>query len=743
MTLTSRIATLCLTIIAAVGSSTVWAVVCPSTSYELTSQAQVDALGAVGCDAITQNLTIRGSDITNLDALSGITSVGGELSIGYVVNGSYNPALTNLDGLSGITGVVGELFISGNNALTNLGGLSGITGVVGRLWITNNTALTNLNGLSGITGVGSLIIFDNALTNLDGLSGITSGLANGVSISGNNALTNLDGLSGITGVVGGLDISGSNALTNVDGLSGITGVGADLYIYQNNSLTNFDGLSGITSVGGNLGIQLSNLDALSGITSVGGTLSIISGALTNLDGLSGITGVVGGLRIHDNTALTNLNGLSGITSVGRCLTCSGDAGLFGSLDISRNPALTNLDGLSGITSLLGGDYGNTLGINGNDSLADCVGIAQLLGWPYGPPDDSVGGAISVGVPPNASGCNSVEEILASVTVPSQPVITQVSTGNGYAALTFTPSTQTEALFPITGYEAACLGSEVETTTSPALTILDNSDAVKSALTSSGYPAVATPSEVEVDVNISHAQPYHLRIQLTSPQGTILTLWDKSAQTATDIVGTFPTTLTSLDSIDSVASENMNGTWVLSVQDVNAIGGYEGVLNSWGMRIKENAKATGSNSPITISGLANNRDYACTVVPVTKLGVLPTSAAVTATPRPDLPATPVITSVTEDDSGLVVSFILASDGGAPITDYTATCGGISASSNSSPIIVEGLTNGQQYSCTVVATNSVGSSSASAAASGTPEEFTGSGLPIWLLHEATKGNHPLVN
>jgi subtilisin-like proprotein convertase family protein len=671
MTLTIRIATLCLTIIAAVGSSTAWA--CAYEFLVLTTQAQVDAVGARGCENnIRGTLKLQGSNITNLDALSGITSVGGDLTIGFddggALPGGSTTALTNLDGLSGITSVGRNLEISINTALTNLDGLSGITSVVGSL-----------------------------------------------TISGNPALTNLDGLSGITGVVGDLKIGGNTLLTNLAGLSGITGV---------------EGLS----IGGD---RLTNLDGLSGITSVGGGLIIGGNRLTNIDGLSGITSVGGDLQIV-STLLTNLAGLSGITSVGGSLTIGSPFG-------SSNPALTNLDALSGITSV-GGD----LTISRNLNLADCVGIAELLGWPSGPPDDSVGGGIYLGVVagfnqryPNASGCNSVEEILASVTAPSQPVITQVSTGNGYAALTFTPSTQTEALFPITGYEAACLGSPAENATSPALNVLDNSDAVKSSLIISGYPAVATPGEIEVDVNISHARPLHLRIQLTSPQGTILTLWDKSAQTATDIVGTFPTTLTSLDSIDSVASEDMNGTWVLSVQDVNAIGGYEGVLNSWGMRIKENAKATGSNSPITISGLANNRDYACTVVPVTKLGVLPTSAAVTATPRPDLPATPVITSVTEDDSGLVVSFILASDGGAPITDYTATCGGISASSNSSPIIVEGLTNGQQYSCTVVATNSVGSSSASAAASGTPEEFTGSGLPIWLLHEATKGNHPLVN
>ena len=250
MKLTIRIATLCLTIIAAVGSSTVWAEVCPSTNYSLTTQAQVDALGATGCDAISGSLSIYGTDITSLSSLSGITSVGGALEI------------------------------------------------------SNTTALTNLDGLSGITSVGGV-----------------------------------------------LNIYSNVVLTNLDGLAGITSVGGNLYIWGNDALTNLDGLSGITSVGGFL-------------------------------------------YISDNAALTNLDGLSGLTSVG------------GSLDIRSN-------------------------IN----LGDCVGIAPVLGWPDGPPDDLVVGAITV--QSNTSGCNSVEEILASVTVPSQPVITSVAEDDAGLVVRFT------------------------------------------------------------------------------------------------------------------------------------------------------------------------------------------------------------------------------------------------------------------------------------------------------------------
>ena len=42
------------------------------------TQAEVDALGATGCDSVSGDLRIENSsDITNLDGLANITSVGG------------------------------------------------------------------------------------------------------------------------------------------------------------------------------------------------------------------------------------------------------------------------------------------------------------------------------------------------------------------------------------------------------------------------------------------------------------------------------------------------------------------------------------------------------------------------------------------------------------------------------------------------------------------------------------------
>src|SRR5690606_12196009 len=77
---------------------------CPPGDVILTSQTEVDAFATnyPNCTEISSDLNISGSTITNLDGLSNLTSVGGNLYI------SSNSSLTNLDGLSNLTSVGGE-----------------------------------------------------------------------------------------------------------------------------------------------------------------------------------------------------------------------------------------------------------------------------------------------------------------------------------------------------------------------------------------------------------------------------------------------------------------------------------------------------------------------------------------------------------------------------------------------------------------------------------------------------------
>ena len=105
----------------------------------------------------------------------------------------------------------------------------------------------------------------------------------------------------------------------------------------------------------------------------------------------------------------------------------------------------------------------------------------------------------------------------------------------------------------------------------------------------------------------------------------------------------------------------------------------------------------------------------------------------------LPAGVPAIYLAESGDGEILLYVTAGSGGIP-TSYSASCtdrtNTFTGSSTSSPITVSGLTNGVVYTCTVTATNSVGTSSASAATAPITPEEASTGLPIWLLYQATQ-------
>ena len=106
--------------------------------------------------------------------------------------------------------------------------------------------------------------------------------------------------------------------------------------------------------------------------------------------------------------------------------------------------------------------------------------------------------------------------------------------------------------------------------------------------------------------------------------------------------------------------------------------------------------------------------------------------------PAPPGQPVILKTDYGDGEIVLVVAVAADGGAAINTYDAFCSDgeqiFIGSSDTTRIVLTGLTNGVTYTCHVTASNSAGSSEASLDTGAiTPEELK-SGLPIWLLYEA---------
>ena len=136
-------------------------------------------------------------------------------------------------------------------------------------------------------------------------------------------------------------------------------------------------------------------------------------------------------------------------------------------------------------------------------------------------------------------------------------------------------------------------------------------------------------------------------------------------------------------------------------------------------------ASGSTSPITITGLQSSTQYTYTAVASSKYGTSSASSASTGVTATTVPQAPTIDSVTAGDAQASVAFTAGATGGSAITGYTVTSspGSITASGASSPLVVTGLTNGTSYTFTAVATNANGTSSASSASNSiTPTQLT---------------------
>lgn len=96
-----------------------------------------------------------------------------------------------------------------------------------------------------------------------------------------------------------------------------------------------------------------------------------------------------------------------------------------------------------------------------------------------------------------------------------------------------------------------------------------------------------------------------------------------------------------------------------------------------------------------------------------------SAASTSVTAATVPSAPTISSVTAGNGQISVAFSAGATNGATVSQHTATCGSLSNTGTSSPIVVTGLTNGVSRTCTVTTGSNVGDSSASAASdSATP-------------------------
>lgn len=378
---------------------------CLPEGINFITQEQIDNFQTnyPGCTEIEGDVIINGweSNITNLNGLSVVTSIGGDLEV-------YNTSITNFNGLDALTFIGDSLKIGindnwsgqSNGLLTSLTGLYALTTIDGALSIAGNPLLTSLNGLQNLYSVGGLNLAYTYLTNLSSLDNLNS-IVNDLSVWSNPQLINLAGLENIGSINGDIYISHNSSFNNLTGLNGLTSIGGFLYFEDNDALNSLTGLDNINSIGYYLKFDgndaLSNFEGLEGLISVVGPVIIWSNnSMASVNGLDGLTSIETELIIEHNDALISLSALDNLTSVG-------------GLTLTWNTVLPSLSGLDNINpETLGG-----LIIVNNWELSICD-IQSICDYLAGP--NPIANILL-----NAPGCNSQAEVEAACLTPIESI----------------------------------------------------------------------------------------------------------------------------------------------------------------------------------------------------------------------------------------------------------------------------------------------------------------------------------
>ncbi len=319
---------------------------------------------------------------------------------------------------------------------------------------------------------------------------------------------------------------------------------------------------------------------------------------------------------------------------------------------------------------------------------------------------------AVGTGPASAASNPV----TPMTVPGAPTIGTATPGNTQATVTWSAPAD-DGGSAITGYTVTAADS-----TTPA-------NGGQTCAWSSG-PLTCTVT------GLTNGDSYTFTVTATNAVGT------GPASAASNTVTTAPTA-PGAPTIGTATPGNTQATvtWLAPADDGgSAITGY--TVTSADSTTPANGGQTcaWSSGPLTctVTGLTNGDSYTFTVTATNSVGTGPASAASNPVTPMTVPDSPTIGTATPGNTQATVTWTVpASDGGSPITGYTVTAadsttpanGGQTCAWSSGPLTctVTGLTNGDSYTFTVTAANSVGTGPASAASNPVTPAPTAPGAP----------------
>jgi hypothetical protein len=301
---------------------------------------------------------------------------------------------------------------------------------------------------------------------------------------------------------------------------------------------------------------------------------------------------------------------------------------------------------------------------------------------------------TVGTGPASAASNSVTPS-AAITVPGAPAVGTATAGNTQATVTFTAP-------------ASNGGSSIIDYTVTA---------------NDGKTATGTTSPITITGLINGAA-YTFTVTARNSAGS-----SPASAASNRVTPSVTTTIPGAPAIGSATTGNAQAT--VSFTAPAADGGSS--IIDYTVTANDGKTATGTTSPITVTGLTNGTAYTFTVTARNSSGPSLASAASNSVTPVTVPGAPTIGTATAGNAQATVSFTApASNGGSVILDYTVTYDGKTVTGTASPITVTGLTNGSSYTFTVTARNSAGSSVPSVASN----SVTPAGLTDQIITFGTK-------
>ena len=337
----------------------------------LSNQMQVDtfSLTEVG------NLTVSGSDITNIQSLSSLREVSGNF---FIVS---NPNLERIQ-LPNLISVGNRFNIAENNTLNlieipelrEVGSTSTSADFRSSLNIVNNASLVEISGFENLTSI-----------------------ANFLTIQGNDILENISGFSALRTTGRDIRIQNNNQLEQITGFGELSNVGVDLLLVNLTDLATLTNFPSLTTIGRTLRIvgntNIENFEFID-LSTVSGNIEVTdNGDLTNIS-FPELTDIDARLLINENASLTVL-GFPRLREVGSTST---SADFRSSLNIVNNASLAAISGFENLTSIA-----NFLTIEGNPSLLEITGLEELI---------QIGRDLRVRNNPVLSNCCGLKRILS-------------------------------------------------------------------------------------------------------------------------------------------------------------------------------------------------------------------------------------------------------------------------------------------------------------------------------------------